>query len=202
MFRLFPSLALFLLAVVAAAQLEGAPADHDALRKLKAQAIEAVNKRDYRMAENLWHKPFMATVITQQSFTDFNGLRGYFESLFTRDRRRLKSMSISAEADDLSEILTATIALTKGSTAEHYEMADGRVFDIKGRFTAVSIKEQDGSWKLLAVHTGTNFLENPVLTAVEKSVAWVGAGSVAVGLAIGFLSAWLILRRRAGRGTA
>jgi hypothetical protein len=98
----------------------------------------------------------------------------------------MKKAEITADADELSQIYTGTFAVTRGSTKEHYELADGRGFDLKGRWTGVSIKE-DGQWKMLAVHTGTNFLDNPVLAAIEKSVAWVGAGAGAIGLLIGFL---------------
>lgn len=161
--------------------------DHDALRKLKADISTAVNKRDYDGLQNKLHQPFMATVITQDSFTDFGKLKDYFENLYSRDTLRIKSFSVAADADELSQIYQGTFALTRGSTKEHYEMADGRSFDMGGRWTAVSLKE-NGEWKVLAVHTGTNFLDNPVLNAIEKSVIWFGLGGLAIGLLAGFLA--------------
>ena len=74
-------------------------------------------------------------------------------------------------------------------------MADGRSFDMAGRWTATMIKE-DGQWKLLAIHSGTNFLDNPVLNAVEKSTVYTGGGGLAVGLAVGFLVGFFVRRRR------
>ena len=57
---------------------------------------------------------------------------------------------------------------------------------------------KDGAdWKLLAVHTGTNFLDNPVLHAVERSLLWFGAGGLARGLMLGFAGGWLLRRKRA-----
>jgi hypothetical protein len=80
-------------------------------------------------------------------------------------------------------------------------MADGRSFDVDGRWTAVSIKD-NGEWKLLAVHTGTNFLDNPVLNAIEKSVVWFALGGAAGGLLVGFVAGRLFRRGRAEKSAA
>jgi ketosteroid isomerase-like protein len=190
-----------LLATPSFADTQENQADHDALRKLKADAVTAVNNRDYAAMQKFMHQPFMATLITQDSFTDSGKLKDYFESLYTRDSLRMKEVSIAAEADELSQIYQGTFALTKGSTKEHYELADGRSFDMDGRWTAVSIKD-NGEWKLIAVHTGTNFLDNPVLSAIEKSVAWVGAAGAAGGLILGFIAGWFFRRKPAEKSAA
>lgn len=187
--------------VLAGAQTTGTPEDHDALRALKDQAIAAVNSRDYNAVQTLLHDPFMATVITQDSFTDFDAMKAYFEGLFTRKLLRIKDVQFSAEADDYSTVYTGTFALTKGTDVEHYEMADGRAFDMNGRWTAISIKDGD-DWKIAAIHMGTNFLDNPVLNAIEKSVLWTGIGGVAVGLIAGLAGGWFIGGRRAKRAAA
>jgi ketosteroid isomerase-like protein len=186
---------LLFLTTAAAAQTTGTTEDHDALRKLKADITEAVNKRDYPKAESLLHQPFMATLVTQDSFTAFDKVKAYFENLYTRDFLKMKKVSISAEADDYSQIFQGTFAVNKGSTKEHYELADGRMFDMNGRWTAVTMKE-NGQWKLVAVHMGTNFLDNPVLSAVENSIKWLVAAAAALGLAAGFLAGWFVKRAR------
>jgi ketosteroid isomerase-like protein len=170
--------------------------EHIALRKLKDDLAQAVSKRDFDAAQKVLHQPFMATLVTQDSFTDMAHLKSYFDGLFTRSSLRIKDLSITPQADELSQIYTGTLALTKGSTAEHYQMDDGRNFDLNGRWTAVSIKENDGTWKLLAFHSGVNFLDNPVLTAIEKSVVWVGLAGAGGGLLIGFLVGWIFKRRQ------
>jgi ketosteroid isomerase-like protein len=189
--------ALSLLVSTAAwAQDPSQAADHDALRKIKADVLNAINTRNLRGMEAVLHKPFMVTVVTQDSFTDTGALQAYYDGLFTRKLLRMSKVNIEAEADELSQIQTGTFAVARGSTKELYEMADGRRFDMRGRWTATAIKE-DGQWKLLAIHSGTNFLDNPVLTAVEKSTAYVGAGGLAVGLALGSFLGFLVGRRRA-----
>lgn len=197
MFRFILAIMLSLVLVApVAAQTAGIPADdHDALRKLKSDITEAVNKHDYSALELHLAKPFTITLITQDNFTEIDKVKTYYEGLFTRNFLRLKNITLSAEADDLSQIYEGTFALTKGSTKEHYEMADGRIFDMDGRWTAVSIKK-DGEWKLLAIHTGTNFLNNAVINAVEKGAAWSGITAGSAGLIMGLVAGWFIGRRR------
>jgi ketosteroid isomerase-like protein len=195
-------LAILLLALATAgacAQDNTAAADHDALRKLKGDLEQSVTRRDFDAVSKLLHKPFMTTVVTQDSFTDLAPMKSYYDSLFTRSTLRMKEVSIKAEADELSQLYTGTFAMTRGSTLERYELADGRAFDMKGRWTAVSIKESDGSWKLLGIHMGTNFLDNPVLSAIERSMMWVAAGGAGLGLLVGLGAGWLVWRRRMPR---
>lgn len=192
--RIVLPLALLLAATPAVAKVDpmampatGTEADHQALRAMKEQLTSAINQQDFEAARKLVHTPMLATAVTQDSFADFDAMAGYFKSLFTRDTLRMKSVKLAADADELSQIYTGTFAVTRGSTKEDYELADGRSFQLKGRWTATSIKDVDGNWKLLAIHSGTNFLDNPVLAAIEKSVAWVGAGAGLIGLVLGFL---------------
>jgi ketosteroid isomerase-like protein len=187
--------AFALLAATAARAQEPSAADHDALRKIKADVLHAINSRDLKGMDEILHKPFMVTVITQDSFTDTGALQAYYDGLFSRPLLRIARVTMEAEADELSQIYTGTCAVARGSTKETYEMADGRRFDMRGRWTATALK-QDGRWKLLAIHDGTNFLDNPVLTAIEKSVAYSGAGGLAGGLVLGFLAARLVRRRQ------
>jgi ketosteroid isomerase-like protein len=185
----------------ASAQRASPAADHDALRKLKTDIVTAINTRDLASMDRLLHKPFTATVITQDSFADADKLKAYFNDLFTRNFLRVSRITMEAEADELSQIYTGTFAVARGPTKERYDMADGRSFDIKGRWTGVALKE-NGAWKILAVHTGTNFLDNPVLTAAEKSTLYFGGGGLGLGALIGLLVGFLVGRRRGRPATA
>lgn len=197
MYRLFHVALLLLVATFgASAQVTDHAADHQALRKLRSDLEQMVSKRDFAAAKSLFHQPFIATLVTQDSFTELDAMKTYYDGLFTRKFLQMKEVSVKAEADGLSNIYTGTFAMNRGSTLERYELADGRAFDMKGRWTAVSIKDVDGNWKVLGIHMGTNFLDNPVLTAIERSVLWFAAGGVSVGLLVGFAGGWFASRRR------
>jgi ketosteroid isomerase-like protein len=170
-------------------------ADHEALRKLKTDVINAINTRDMQRVDALLNKPFMSTLVSQDSFTDVNRLKAYYDDLFTRPILRFKKITLAAEADEPAQIYTGTFAVARGSTNDVYELADGRTFTVPGRWTATVIKN-GGQWKILAVHTGVNFVDNPVITAIEKSTLYFGAGGVALGAVIGFLVGFFVRRRR------
>ena len=173
----------------------GTEAQHAALRALKADLVETVNSQDFTRLGALTNTPFAATVVTQDHFTDLDAAKAFFDGLFTRKLLRMDSIAFAAEADALSTIYTGTVAVTTGTTVETYTLADGRAFDIDGRWTAVSVEEADG-WKLAAFHSGTNFLDNPVLKAAGASVIRVGAMVGAAGLVLGLIAGWLLGRRR------
>jgi ketosteroid isomerase-like protein len=185
---------------VAMAQGAGSQADHEALRKLKADVLSAINTRDLSRMDALLHKPFAATVITQDSFNDTGKLAAFFQGLFARPVLRLTKLHMEAEADELAQIHSGTFAVARGSTKERYELADGRGFDIEGRWTATAIKDSAG-WKVLAVHAGTNFLDNPVINAIERNALNFAAAGAAAGAIAGCLLGFFIGRRR-GRRTA
>ena len=190
------AVALLLISLtVATAQQDPQAADHAALRKLKDDVLSAINSRNLASMDALLHKPFLSTVVTQESFNDAEKLRGWFDGLFTRPLLRLTGLRMQAEADEAAQIYTGTFAVARGSTKERYELSDGRGFDFDGRWTAAAIK-QDGQWKVLAIHASTNFLDNPVINAIERSVltfAAIGAGGGAI---VGFLLGFFIRRGR------
>ena len=193
--------AIFVLLAGGALRAQGPEeADHEALRKLKADVLVAINTRNVASMDTLLHKPFLSTVITQDSFNDTGKLASWFEGLFNRPLLRITGLHIEAEADELSQIYTGTFAVARGSTRERYEVADGRTFEIAGRWTATALKE-NGRWTLLAIHDGTNFLDNPVINAIERNTlkfAGIGTGA---GALVGFLVGLLVRRRRAKSAT-
>ena len=65
-----------------------------------------------------------------------------------------------------------------------------------GRWTATAIKD-NGRWKVLAIHAGTNFLDNPVINAIERNTMTFAAVSTALGAIVGFLLGFFIRRRQA-----
>lgn len=198
MIRLAAGSALFLATAPALAldPIPGTEAQHEALRTLKTALVETVNAQDFDRLATLTNTPFTATVVTQDQFSDLEAARAFFDGLFERKLLKMENIAFTAEADALSTLYTGTFAVTTGRTVETYALADGRSFDIEGRWTAVSV-EDGGAWRLAAFHSGTNFLDNPVLSAINASVTRVAALVGAVALLLGGIAGWVLGRRRA-----
>ncbi|MCK7481155.1 MAG: hypothetical protein M0C28_31090 [Candidatus Moduliflexus flocculans] len=106
----------------------------------------------------------------------------------------MKEVSIKAEADDLSSIYSGTFAMTRGSTLERYELAGWPRLRHEGALDGGKHQGDGRQLKVLGIHMGTNFLDNPVLNAIERSTLWFGAVALA-GLLVGFAGGWLFCRR-------
>ena len=61
------------------------------------------------------------------------------------------------------------------------------------------IKDTDGQWRILALHIGTNFLDNPILSVAESALKTFTVGGALVGLLLGWLITFFYLRRRKAR---
>ena len=66
---------------------------------------------------------------------------------------------------------------------------------MKSRWTATVIKD-GGQWKLLTIHAGTNFLDNPVLAGIEQLSKTYGAVGAGGGLILGAFMGFLLGRLR------
>jgi ABC-type spermidine/putrescine transport system permease subunit II len=49
---------------------------------------------------------------------------------------------------------------------------------------------------VLAIHAGTNFLDNPVINAIERNTMTLAAISTVVGVSVGFLLGFFLRRRQ------
>jgi len=119
-------------------------------------------------------------------FTKWFGKGGY-----------LAKLEMHFNADKLTELSTdKSWGIVTGDGIEKYILSDGRPYEMHTRWTATVAKEADGHWRIRALHIGTNFLDNPILSEAEralKSAALAGAGG---GVVVGLILGWLFGRRK------
>ena len=173
----------------------GTPADHEQLRALLEHLRDAINSRDIDALTPYLHAPFAATMITQDLVSTPDQLKNYFQRWMEGDSAMVKKLTITPEADDLTNIYDDKYGIVHGTNIENYELVTGNNYTIHSRWTATVIKDQ-GQWKLLAIHSGVNFLDNPVMDAVTDETLTMAFIAGGMGVVTGFLIAWLIRRKK------
>jgi ketosteroid isomerase-like protein len=169
---------------------------HEELRGVLREVVTAMNTGQYDKMLPYLTEDVEATSITQEVMSNRAEVSKYFQEWFG-PTGYMRKMEISLDADKLTELSPdKSWGLVRGKALEHYEAKDGDLFDFVTRWTAVMVRSDDGKWRLRAIHFGTNHLDNPVLTKVQRTLvrdAIIGAiASLVVGLGLG----WWIGRRR------
>ena len=187
---------LIIISPFLAAQEEPDHAIHVELRALMDGIEVAVNSEQYSDLGQYFHENTRITTINQEFMSSRDDIEPYFTGWFG-EGGYLKKLDMKFEADAVTEFYAdKTLGISRGSGNEDYVLADGRFFAMKTRWTATVIKDADEKWRILALHVGTNFLDNPLMTEVEDAVKdYLIKGAIG-GAVVGLLLGFLIGRRR------
>jgi len=192
--RIF-ALLLLLISPALAAQ-ETDQAIHDELRGVLNGIAQAVNSEDYGSLAQYFHENLTITTLNQEVISTRAEIEPYFDKWFGPGGY-LKTLTMSLEADDLTEFYAdKTFGIVRGSGDENYVLSDSRSFPMKTRWTATVIKDTDGKWRILTLHIGTDFLNNPILAIAEDSAKYFGMAGGAAGLIFGILLMFMLGRRK------
>jgi uncharacterized protein (TIGR02246 family) len=190
--RLLP-VVLLLLAAPLHAQLQD-EATHNALRQLKTTMETALNKRDL--------DTIVANVHPSVVFTTMNGdvcrgpqqIRAYFDKMLRAPGHIVKDVKVSFEVDELTTLYGGDTGVAYGSSKDHYELTDGKTFDINGRWTCTMVKNGD-RWVVAAFHYSADVFRNPIVDRLKAAIWQIGIGALILGLIVGILMGRLIRRR-------
>lgn len=164
---------------------------HDELRQVLRGIETAINTAEYEDMLPYFHENLLVTTINQEVLTKKEEIPAYFNKWFGADGY-LKKLHIEF-TPDIKTMLYAdnTIGVVNGAGIENYTLSDTRYFEMKTRWTATVIKDTDGKWKLLTIHIGVDFLNNPILGKAESSIKYFGAGGFLAGMLLCLLLCWL-----------
>jgi len=169
---------------------------HEELRAVLHEIVTAINSGQYDKMLPYLADNFEGTSVTQEVMSNRDDVAKYFREWFG-PTGYMRAMEMKLEADKLTEFSPdKNWGLVRGKALEHYEAKDGDVFDFNTRWTAVMVRNDDGKWRLRAIHFGTNHLDNPVLTKVSRTLIRDGIVGACVALLIVLAVGWWIARRR------
>lgn len=191
--RLLPVLLLLCVVLPLAAQEPDAEV-HDALRQLKTTMEKALNERDL--------DTIVANVDPNVVFTTMNGdicrgpdeIRAYFRKMLEGPGRIVKNVKVTFEVDALTTLYGGDTGVATGTSKDHYELTNGKTFDINGRWTCTMVRSGD-RWVVAAFHYSTDVFRNPIVDGYRKGIWMAGIAAGVIALVIGAFVGWMIGRR-------
>ena len=167
---------------------------HNELRALLHGLETAVNEERYNDLAPFFHPNLRVTTINQEIISSRDEIASYFNRWFGPGGY-LKKVDMKLNADALTELYgNNSFGIVRGSGDENYILSDSRYYEMKTRWTATVIKDNDDKWRILSLHIGTNFLDNPILSEAENALMYFAIGGLIVGFIL-MLIIMLVLRR-------
>jgi ketosteroid isomerase-like protein len=169
---------------------------HEELRAVMKQIETAINTGDFDKMLPVLSEKVRATPINQEFLSNHAEVSAYFKKWFGKGGY-LKALQIAFNADALTELSAdKSWGVVRGSGIEKYILSDGRPYELHTRWTATVAKETDGRWRIRAIHVGTNFLDNPILTEAETALGKAAGIGGVIGLLVGGLIVWFVRRKK------
>lgn len=190
-------LLLLVLTTLAGVGEEKDHADHEELRALLKGVEQAMNSQKYQDLVPYFHPNLRVTVINQDKITRPEEFDPYFRDWIGQGKY-VKNLKMTLTADDLTEFYgsgDSRFGVVRGGGLEDYDLTDGRRLEMKTRWTATVVKHE-GKWKILALHIGANFYNNPIVEQFQKATTTYGIGGLVAGALGGGLLVFLMMRKR------
>jgi ketosteroid isomerase-like protein len=183
-----PFVVLALLGAARAAEPDSAAVEqlHNDLRKLKTEVEAAMNKGDIDGVLKHAHKDVVLTSLNGGGGRGHAKVREYNDKLMKGQARTVESVSITFTPDELSLIYGGDTAISWGSSVGKYKLVGGAEYEINSRWTSTLVREE-GRWQIASFHISANLFDNPVLSALTKTLYWAAGIAALVALILGFL---------------
>ena len=163
---------------------------HNALRALRARALDAANKGDIDGVLATMHPNVVVTWHNAEVSHGRDAVRKYLERQLKGPNPIVKSYHADFEVDELTQLYGPNTGIAWGSSTETYDLGRGEKFTLPGRWSATIVNE-NGQWLLASLHTSTNLFDNPLLRSAKWAI-WIAAAIAAV---VALVIGWLIGRR-------
>ena len=159
---------------------------HNELRKLKSEVEAAMNKGDIDGVLKYAHKDVIFTSLNAGGGRGHAKVREYHDKLMKGPGHTVESVNVTFTPDELSLIYGGDTAISWGSSLGKYKLVGGAEYEITSRWTSTLVREND-RWLIASFHMSANMFDNPVLSALSKTLYWVIGIASLVALIIGFL---------------
>ncbi len=159
-------------------------ATHDALRAMKDQCVEALNKGDFEAVMALCDEEIVFTPMDSRLSHGKSEVKAYLDSKLQGENKAVEGFSTEITVDRLTTLYGDTFGVATGTSVSHYKLIGGKNLDVENRWTATVVKKGD-QWLLASFQSGADLFENPLLAAAKKSAAVLGIAAGLAGLLLG-----------------
>lgn len=139
--------------------------DHDELRALTKTVTTALNNKDYDKLAGCFVDDYAFIAVDQRVIEGKDGLKNYYEAVLKNPKFGIDKIKIEPKADILTKFIGSDVGYCYGTAKNTYIFKDGMVVEMASRWSA-TLNKKNGKWKVVMVHAGVNFLDNPVLDKV------------------------------------
>lgn len=169
-------------------------ATHNELRALRDGLLDAMNKGDIERELTYLHTNVVVTWHNAETSRGREGVREYYRRLTAGPQKQVEKFSAEITVDELTILHMETTGISFGSSVEHFQLANGRSFDLKGRWTATLVRENE-RWLIASLHVSTNLFDNVILSLSQRYMIRVAGVASLIGLALGWLGGRVVRRR-------
>src|SRR5215468_8812445 len=147
---------------------------HNELRALKDRAVAAVNKRDPDALMKELDPNVAFTAMNNEVVHGIAEAKAYYQKMLVGAARIVQDMSLTAEPDRPADIYeNGTVAVATGTSNAHFKLSAGPEFDVPLRWTA-TLRRANDKWAIAGMHFSANMFDNPMMSALERTIKWVG----------------------------
>jgi ketosteroid isomerase-like protein len=161
--------------------------DRQALREILRKLSAAINEQDWATIRPMLDENVQITMIDQVTLHGQDALADYVQAKLGRYGSILVDFNVDP-VPDAPAVFYGDTAVCTVSSADRFVFRNGKDFLVQDRYTATLVK-QDGDWKLVALHGGTNAFNNPISFQAQRlltaGAAIAAAGGVVLGVLLG-----------------
>ena len=173
----------------------GTEIDHQMLRDMKALYENSISNNKLDDLVPLLDENFSFVTFTDSEFDIKNTTFTEFKKEWNETREKmLENGSYHVKLNPERSLIFGDVAVARG-TAEHKIIkGDGTTYDIPGKWTVI-LRKNANDWKIVRAHSSISAFDNSLLHGhVKQQLIKTGAGSALIGLLIGVVATFLILK--------
>ena len=159
-------------------------ATHDALRAMKDQCVEALNKGDFDKVLSLCDEEIVFTPMDAHLSHGKAELKAYLDIKLQGHNKIVEGFSTEVTVDRLTTLYNKDFGVATGTSVSHYKLVGGKSFDVENRWTATVIRKGD-QWLLASFQSTADMFNNPMLTSAKKTSGLLGLVAGIAGLLLG-----------------